>query len=49
MAVRTKKLQASETPLERFDRVVKKVTDRQRKAKMRKKTQPRRKSVTPAR
>ena len=48
MAVRTKKLQVPETPLERFDRVVKQVTDRQRKAKMRKKNQPRRKSVTAA-
>ena len=49
MAARTKKLRVSETPLERFDRVVKQVTDRQRKAKMKKNNQPRRKSVTPTR
>ena len=45
MAARTKKLQVGESPLERFDRVVKRVTERQRKAKMRKKNQPRSRSV----
>ena len=49
MAVRTKNLQATETPLERFDRVSKRVLERDRKARMRKKDQPRQKSVTPAR
>ena len=46
MARNRNKAQIRETPLERFDRVVKQVTDRQSRAKMRKKKQPRQKSVT---
>ena len=49
MAPKAKRTQISETPSERFDRVVKQVTDRQRRAKMRKKNQPRSKSANAAR
>ena len=49
MARDRNKAQIRETPLERFDRVSKRVLERDRKARMRKKDQPRQKSVTPAR
>ena len=49
MARKTKKRQTLETPSERFERVVERVLNRQRRAKMRKSGQLRGKSVTASR
>ena len=49
MTRKTKRTQTSETPSERFDRVTKRVLERDRKARIRKASQPKQKAVTPAR
>ena len=48
MARKTKKRQTLETPSERFDRVLKRVENRDRKARMKSKDQPRWKATTAA-
>ncbi len=49
MVRKTKRTQIRETPLERFERVTKRVLERDRKARMRKAGQPKQKAVTAAR
>ena len=49
MARRRKKSRVVETPSERFDRVLTRVTNRDRKARMKSKDQPRWKVTTAAR
>ena len=49
MTRKTKRTQISETPVERFERVTKRVLERDRKARMRKGSQSKRKTVTTAR
>ena len=49
MVRKTKKRQVHETPSERFERVMNRVLDRQRRAKMRKEGQLQRKVVTSSR
>ena len=43
-----KRTQIRETPLERFDRVTKRVLERDRKARMRRRSEQKQKAVTPA-